>query len=353
VTRVLEELVPRLLALDPERYVVVATTAARDRLSAVPAARLRIVPRCPQSLWEQFALPLLARRERADAIYCHRECAPLWGPLTLLHVTEDPEVRWDHTAATSTRERARRLYSRLLMDRSLRRARVVASTASSRDDLVGRHGLRADEIAVVPLGVDMQRFAANNRRVVEGDRYFFCLGSDDPRDGCELVVESFGRFSKQSGAGTRLVVAGELGARRAQLTDLAYARNVAALVDMPGRVSDAVLATHYRKCLATVCVSNHEGFGLQPLEAMAGGSLLIAARTPAVQEVARGAVVLWTQFDDAELAEAMARAADSADLRLDASSENPRIAASFDWALTARAIDGLLTSLAFESRNQS
>ena len=55
-------------------------------------------------------------------------------------------------------------------------------------------------------------------------------------------------------------------------------------------------------------MSPDEGFGLQPLEAMASGSLLIATPAIAVDEVTEGAVVLWVDPRVDSLADAMRRA---------------------------------------------
>ena len=58
----------------------------------------------------------------------------------------------------------------------------------------------------------------------------------------------------------------------------------------------------------TLHVSPDEGFGLQPLEAMASGSLLIATPATAVEELTEGAVVLCVDPRVDSLADAMSRA---------------------------------------------
>jgi len=77
-----------------------------------------------------------------------------------------------------------------------------------------------------------------------------------------------------------------------------------------GRVSDRELRALYEAALCLVFPSRYEGFGLPPVEAMAAGCPVIAARAGAVPEVC-GEAALW--FDPAEpasLAAALARLLD-------------------------------------------
>ena len=352
VARVLEAVVPRLVQLDPDRYLVVATHAAANRLEGVDPARVRTVPALPQSVWEQIALPALATAFGVDATYCHRECAAVWGPPVLLHVTEDPEIRWEREIDPELRDRARRRYSRLFMDRSLQRARVVTSTESTRLDLVRRHGVRSEQIEVVPLGVDTDRFTPARADPHQARPYFFSLASDPSRDHPEAVLEAFAQFRAGSDANADLVIAGNLGDQRFALEAMARRLELEACVTFPGRISDEKLSSLYAGSLATISASSDEGFGLQPLEALACGALLIATRVPAVEEVIRGAVVLWTDLRVASLATAMATAVSSATLREDATRANRLVAARFDWSTTATRLHGLLEALALGRRGR-
>ena len=346
VGRVLDEVVPRLLKLDPDRYIVVATAAAGTRFAAVDRDHLRIVRRVPQSLWEQLVLPSVALRLGVDATYCHRECAAIWGPPVLLHVTEDPEVRWERESDIDTREWARRRYSRFFMDRSLRRACVVTSSQSSRADLIRRHGLRPEQVSIVQLGVDTKRFAASGSIETGRLPYFFCLGSADPRDHCDLVVQAFAKLHAESNQSVRLLMAGDLGHQTSRIAALSRHLGVAALVDLPGRITDSELTSCYAGSVATICASSDEGFGLQPLEALASGSLLVAARAPAVEEVARDSAVLWVDLDVDSLVAAMATAVSSPSLRAKAATKNPLAVSEYDWSNTATRLHQLLEELA-------
>lgn len=346
VARVLAELAPRLFALAPQRYRAVCSPAGLPVLRQLGIEDGSVVIRqVPTAVWEQVVLPGACTRLGAGAVYSHQECGALWGPPQLLHVPEDPEIRWQREPTTDIRERARRGYSRLLMDRSLARAEVVVSTSATRDDLVRNHHLGADRATVVPLGVDLERFRpAVGRR---GDPPFlFTLSSSDDRDRTELVLQAFGRYRSVLGGRCRLVIGGSLGDRVEKLEQLAGELGVADDTDLPGRLTDAELAGCNAQAVATVHASSDEGFGLQPLEAMAGGSLLIATRTAPIEEVAGGAVVLWVDPTADSVADAMRRAEDDPGLGERARTQNRRVAEGFSWDRTAGALHGMLVELA-------
>lgn len=346
VGRVLEELVPRLVALDQDRYLVVATKAAVPRLKGVGASHLKLVPRLYGTVWEQIGLPLVARALRAQATYSHRECGPIWGPPLLLHVTEDPEVRWQRDGVAGMRDRARRTYSGLFLGRALRRAEVVTSTGATRDDLVRHHSLGQDRVTVVPLGVDTARFKPRRAGTADDGPYLFCLASDDPRENCDLIVKSFARLRERGENRVRLVVAGSLGRQAKVVGDLARSLGIQGAVDLPGRVSDEDLVSLYAGSAATICASEYEGFGLQPLEALACGALLIAVPAVAVKEVVGDGVVLWADLSVDGIAQAMSTALLSPGLRDRAVTVNPAVAAGLDWSQTATRLHGLLEDLA-------
>jgi glycosyltransferase involved in cell wall biosynthesis len=346
VGRVLTELTPRMVALAPERYRVVCSPPALPILRRFGLEDVATpVRRVPNAVWEQVVLPRVCSRLGAAAIYSHRECGTLWGPPQLLHVPEDPEVRWRREPTTEVREQLRRRYSRLLMDRSLIRAEVVTSTSATRDDLVRNHHLDPARARVVPLGVDLDVF----RPGADGpDRppYFFTLASADDRDRTDLILRAFACYRGELGGRDGLVIGGSLGERADGLRRLAAELQVADVVELTGRLTDAELAGHNARAVATVHASPDEGFGLQPLEAMAGGSLLIATPSGAVQEVAADAVVVWVDPEVRPMADALRRADDDLALVERARARNRLVAEGFSWDRTAATMHGTLVELA-------
>jgi glycosyltransferase involved in cell wall biosynthesis len=109
-----------------------------------------------------------------------------------------------------------------------------------------------------------------------------------------------------------------------------------------GEVSDPALAALYAGCLASVHAAPDEGFGLQPLEAMASGALLISTPAEAISEVTVGAAVLWSEPTAEGMAAAMVAAASRPALVAEARLVNRACAERFSWDATATALHGML-----------
>ena len=346
VARVLAELAPRMAALAPDRYIPVCSPAGVPILRDLGLADRAVVTRVvSNAVFEQVGLPRTCTRLGAGAVYSHRECGALWGPPQLLHVTEDPEIRWQREPTRAARELLRRRYSRALLDRSLTRATVVVSTEATAEDLERNHRLAPGRASVVPLGVDLERFRPDDGGT-SGTPYLFTLASSDDRDRTDLIIRAFAHYRHDLAGRCRLIVGGSLGERADGLGRLARQLGAADQISFTGRLSDDDLVTHNAHAVATVHASPDEGFGLQPLEAMACGSLLIATPAKAVEEVTVGAVVLWVDPSIDPMADAMRRAEQDPALVARAAIDNRRLAEGFSWDRTADTLHAMLVSMA-------
>jgi glycosyltransferase involved in cell wall biosynthesis len=280
ISRVLASLAPLLIARATDEVFIACTAEGDSYLPGVPQSRVVHVRPELQSAWEQWGLPKLARKIGAAAVYSHRESGALWGPPLVLHVPEDPEVRWERDPPGSIRERGRRLYSRATMRRSLARAVAATSTAAVAAQLSARYRIAREDISIIPLGVDLSLFSPDSAPAADS---VFHLGSSDPRDRTVTVVEAWAAARSSVGDLPRLVIGGELGELAAHVRHRADQLGVDAV--LTGRLSDEELAAHLRHAAVVVQPSSDEGFGLQPLEAMASAAPLVVSRADVVLEV--------------------------------------------------------------------
>lgn len=99
-----------------------------------------------------------------------------------------------------------------------------------------------------------------------------------------------------------------------------------------GYVSDAELGTLLGHALAYIHPSKYEGFGLPPLEAMALGCPVIAARAAAVPEVTGDAALYFDPDDADELASQLRRLADNPTLVMELSNAGLARSQQFSWS---------------------
>jgi glycosyltransferase involved in cell wall biosynthesis len=344
VTRVLQQLFPLLVADARLDCAILSSAEGRELLELESLAPFHEVPAMSQSMWEQYGLAHSARQVGADAVYSFAECGPLWGPPTLLHVPEDPFVRWQGFKADTHRERVRRTYQRLTMGRGLRHAALLAACSSAgRSALVGRFGLRFDAVEMIPLGVDMRRFHPNSPTLPEDG--VFHLSSSEARDMTTLVVCAYAKATSLVPDLPDLFIAGELGLQRTRILDTARACGVDHRVRLLGRISDEELRHRYASAVLCVQPSTYEGFGLQPLEALACGAPLIVFPEPAVEEVVGGAAVFTGERTEHALATAIARLWSEPAQRSVLRDRGPERAQAFSWVRTATLVAELLLAV--------
>src|SRR6185436_6178663 len=99
-----------------------------------------------------------------------------------------------------------------------------------------------------------------------------------------------------------------------------------------GRISDEAKLAYYRHAELFVFPSLYEGFGLDPLEALACGCPVVCSDAASLPEIVGDAGLLVDARDPSKIAQAMRDAlADPAPLR----AKGPIRAATFTWERTA------------------
>jgi len=249
--------------------------------------------------WEQIRLAAAARREPLSVFFSPAYTAPV-ALATPLALTIHDVSFLAHPEWFRPRERWRR---RWLTRRSARAASVVfTDSAFSRDEIL-RH-VRIDEsrVQVIPPGVS----ARTDRPAEPGEREPLVLftGSVFNRRRLPQLIAAFA-LAAQDHPAARLAV---VGANRTwpyqDLGAIAAAHGVADRVELRNYVGDRELSVLYRRASVFAFLSEYEGFGLTPLEALAAGVPAVVLDTPVAREVCGPAATYLPPAGDArQLAE--------------------------------------------------
>jgi len=223
--------------------------------------------------------------------------------------------------------------------------RVLAYSQSAAREIVREFGIPEEEVPVVPLGVDLDRFA----RIEPGDdqmidrlqlpeRYFFSLATDFPHKNLPRLLEAYRCFraSWQDGPCPGLVLAGYSTAARGAFYQQMQCGDVGPGVTFLGAVSASQLRVLYQRSEALLFPSLYEGFGLPPLEAMAAGTVVIAMPISSLPEVGGDSILYPDGFSAEALANAMDRLVRSPELRRQLYESGQRRVREFTWERTAR-----------------
>jgi len=183
----------------------------------------------------------------------------------------------------------------------------LAGSRATADELRAAIGPR--EVRVCPPTLNLGRFDEIEaaRLALPDGKLFLYVGRFAPHKGLDVLLEAFAAHHALD-PGWRLVLAGapasplfaeHLETRRAML-----APEVGARVHGVDRPDDAQLKTLYAECSAYVSASEHEGFCIPVVEAMAFGKPVFARATPAVRETLGDTACLWTGADPEAIAAA-------------------------------------------------
>jgi glycosyltransferase involved in cell wall biosynthesis len=281
-------------------------------------------PSIPAATYPEFSLaipysPRLSRRVRAldfDVFHAHhpfllgpaaRRLARRHGrPLVFTyHTRYDKYAHYVPLLRQSVIEAAaRRLSTRFAASADA----IIAPSAVLRDELRGR-GVAAP-IAVVPTGVDLDRFSPGDRATArrrlgldEGALQVLYVGRLDREKSVDRVLSAFERIAGTI-AHARLVVVGQ-GTQGDELRRMATGLHAGARVTFAGVCAHENLPDYYRAADLFLFASETETQGLVLAEAAACGLPAVAVDAPGCEEVIHdGDTGVLTKGHPAALADA-------------------------------------------------
>jgi glycosyltransferase involved in cell wall biosynthesis len=257
---------------------------------STPLARSR--PRPRRILYQQLVAPV--RDGGRTVLVCVGDQAPVWGRARVLLCVNDAR-RLVRPQSTPALERA---FYRALVPRAARHAAALVTISDfSRTEL--RTGLGVPRtIEVVSPHIPL---AARTGGDPAG--HILSVGAARPYKRLELVVAALALLPEP--LRRRVVVAGPVEGRSAELRSLAERNGVSAHIELAGWVDEATLQKLYDTAVATVSPSSYEGFGLPVAESLAHGLPTIASDIPAHREVAAEAAAYFPADDANALAECL------------------------------------------------
>lgn len=228
---------------------------------------------------------------------------------------------------------------RWILPKVLRRCALVLTPSETiRGQVAAELGFPEDRVVVTPEGVrGVFNQAAPDRAVtqrlgVRGD-YVLFIGTQEPRKNLDRLIGAFAEIRQTE---LQLVIAGARGWGSLDLPAVVHRLHLDGRVVFSGYLPDSDLGALMAGARAFVFPTLYEGFGLPPLEAMATGIPVVAARAGALPEVLGEAPFWCDPLDPSSIAEAMLRAVTDEDARASAVEAGRAQAARYDWADTAR-----------------
>ena len=271
-----------------------------------------------------------ALREVApDIVHVHEPLVPSVSMHAVLQAVV-PVVATFHSNVG--RERTSSLWFRLAvpMIRPVwnRLTRRIAVSEAARQSVCSRMG--DANLAIVPNGVDVGRFANAAPAQLPAGRHLLFVGRLEERKGFPVAVDAFAQLARVY-SDLRLLVIGD-GSERDAVDRLEAP--VLARVDMLGRVDDDRLASYLKAADVYIGpATGGESFGIVLAEAMAAGKPIVASDIDGYRDVARDGLeaLLVAPGDAAALVTAVREVLDDPRLAKSLGEAGSRRAVEFDW----------------------
>ncbi len=221
---------------------------------------------------------------------------------------------------------------------------IIAASQSTADDIMRLLGTPESKITVIYQAIDpifrpiseREPLAAVRDRYGIPEEFVLSVGTVEPRKNLPTLFEAFRLVLDRYKSQAKLVVVGPLG----WLVDdsLAAVERLCLQDDVlfVKHVPTADLLHLYNAARALVMPSFYEGFGRPALEAMACGTPVIASNVSSLPEVVGDAGILVSPQEPEDIAVAICRVLNDAQLREEMRAKGLSRAACFSWEKAAQ-----------------
>jgi glycosyltransferase involved in cell wall biosynthesis len=291
-------------------------------------ATVRVLHGSGGTLWEQTTLARAANRDRLDVFFAPGYTAPLRLRMPTVLVVHDLSFM-AHPEWFRRREGFRR---RLIVRRaSARAAMVLTESESTRGEIIERLALPSNRVRCIYPGIaKLTASGAANAR----EPLVLFVGSIFNRRHIPDLIEAFKRVHTAHPEARLEIVGDNRTHPRQNLESIAAAENLQDIVSIRSYVPDAVLASLYRRARAFAFLSEYEGFGHPPLEALSAGVPGVLLDTRVARETCLDAA-LYVACELPPIASALTALLFDEDTRARVLTAAPGVLARYSWTNAA------------------
>ncbi|MGH9202395.1 MAG: glycosyltransferase family 4 protein [Vicinamibacterales bacterium] len=276
------------------------------KVESPPAANLQLSTATAPgdgTLWEQLALPRLLKQVGADVLFAPGYTGPVVSRVPMVVTIHDVSFA-AHPEWFSWREGLRR--RRITRLAGHRAARVITDSDFSKREIIARLRIDHSRIEVIYPGATALGSGSGTRASRAGgspsDSLLLYVGSIFNRRHVPELIEGFSRLARRQ-TDLRLEIVGDNRTLpKIDVGRIVDASDIRDRIRIRSYVSQPELAELYSQASAFAFLSEYEGFGMTPLDALAAGIPIVVLDTEVAREV-YGPAALYVPRPEPDLIE--------------------------------------------------
>ncbi len=213
-------------------------------------------------LWEQIALPLVAKKEKIDILFSPSYTSPIFSSINRVLTIHDLSYFHNPLWFPLKERFRRRFFSRISAKIS---KRILTVSTFVRDEIEKRLRIEREKIDVIYHGVHPLFQSIRKKR----ENVILTVGAIFQRRNIPLLAESFASLKKDD---WKLVIVGDNRTYpKMEIKEIIRKFDIENQVELQGYIGNEELLNLYNTSSIFVSLSEYEGFGLPVIEAMACG----------------------------------------------------------------------------------
>ncbi len=323
-------------------FVVFVPPQYAQEVSALPHTRVIPVRDSYYSLYEQTGFLVRLLRTKIDLMHFLHFNAPIAYRRPYV-VTIHDLIRFHFPGQRHASTLHQWAYRAVFASAVTHARHIIAVSAFTKSELIRKFPSVAGNVSAIGEGVDMHFSPAatptddtvlKQRGITRP--YVLYVGLWMKHKNLPRLLHAF-RLAREGGLTGQLVMTGDRTTGGEDIHVHAHREGVADSLVLPGRVSDEELSVLYRHARTFVFPSLYEGFGLPPLEAMASGTPVVAARAGSLPEVLGDAALYTDPHSPRDIAAALLLLESDPQLRQQLRIRGFTRAKRFSWDTCGRA----------------
>jgi glycosyltransferase involved in cell wall biosynthesis len=270
-------------------------------------------------LWEQFILPMAAKKDEVSLLHSFANTFPLFLPRDIKKVVSIHDIMFllpqsQLPLSPSLYQILGRYYTGFIVKNGHSSVeKIITVSEYSKKDIIDHLNIKSTKIVSILNGTDIihRTFFEIEDAFLKVNKiqspYILVLGALDPRKNTTLIIKAFSALKKQVTSPISLVISGLDQSGIEQFSNLVRELGLEGSIHLLGFIDRSDLDALYSQASCFLYPSLYEGFGLPLLEAMAHGTPVISSNTTAIPEVAGDAALLVNPTNKDEIVAALLR----------------------------------------------